>query len=546
MVPPASLTETAPPLAGRVWPPACETQPPSLRSPLTQEALLEQLLHEQQTLQTPVALFAKAHESRSVRERFAHLIPLSKPEPGTQYAFEVNLDACTGCKACVAACHSLNGLDEDEAWRDTGLLLGTRRQPYLQTVTSACHHCVDPACAEGCPVLAYDKDPVTGIVRHLDDQCIGCSYCILKCPYDVPKFNLRRGIVRKCDMCQGRLAEGEAPACVQACPNEAIKIRLVKTEAVPRSGSLLPGVHDSAYTRPTTTYIATQPVPEAALSADAGRLDLDPGHPPLAWMLVLTQMSAGGLLGAALAPLPMPTAALTAALALGFGLLGIALSVLHLGQPLKAWRAFLGWRTSWLSREILAFGALPAGGTAMAAAWWLDLTTGFDLALSATAAAALIAVACSVMVYVDTRRPFWSLAQTSGKFFGTTALLGASLCAVVWSWHHLPLATPALVLTVALRWTLSLWELSRHRRALTDETHLWHRSARLLQSRLAVHVELRGWLLILTGLVLPTLIAAGAASPWLPTLSLLLTCTSQLLERHHFFTTASGSKMPGH
>ena len=72
-----------------------------------------------------------------------------------------------------------------------GLLLGTRKQPYLQTVTTACHHCVEPACAEGCPVLAYDKNPITGIVSHLDDQCIGCSYCILKCPYDVPKFNLK-------------------------------------------------------------------------------------------------------------------------------------------------------------------------------------------------------------------------------------------------------------------------------------------------------------------------------------------------------------------
>lgn len=546
MVPPASLIETAPALVGRVWPPACETSPSTQRSPLTQEALLEELLREQQTLQTPVALFAKAHESRSVRERFAHLIPLSKPEPGSQYAFEVNLDACTGCKACVAACHSLNGLDENEAWRDTGLLLGTRRQPYLQTVTSACHHCVDPACAEGCPVLAYDKDPVTGIVRHLDDQCIGCSYCILKCPYDVPKFNLRRGIVRKCDMCQGRLAEGEAPACVQACPNEAIQIRLVNTDAVPRSGSLLPGVHDSAYTRPTTTYVTTRPVPETALPADASRLDLDPGHAPLAWMLVLTQMSAGGLLGAALAPLPMPTAAITAAIALGFGLLGIALSVLHLGQPLKAWRAFLGWRKSWLSREILAFGTLPIGGAAMAIAWWLNHPLGFQLALSATATAALIAVACSVMVYVDTHRPFWSFPQTSGKFFGTTALLGTSLCTVIWSWHDLSLAPQAMIVTVALRWMLSLWELSHHRRVLADDAHPRHRSARLLQTRLASQAELRGWLLILTGLILPAFIAAGATSPWLPALSLLLTCTSQLLERHHFFTTAAGSKMPGH
>ena len=83
----------------------------------------------------------------------------------------------------------------------------------------------------GCPVLAYEKDPETGIVRHLDDQCIGCQYCVLKCPYDVPKYSTELGIVRKCDMCHSRLAEGEAPACVQACPTEAIRITIVNTEA---------------------------------------------------------------------------------------------------------------------------------------------------------------------------------------------------------------------------------------------------------------------------------------------------------------------------
>src|SRR5690606_34885961 len=66
----------------------------------------------------------------------------------------------------------------------------TRRAPsapVLQHVTTACHHCVEPGCLHGCPVLAYEKDPVTGIVRHLDDQCIGCTYCVLMCPYEVPQ-----------------------------------------------------------------------------------------------------------------------------------------------------------------------------------------------------------------------------------------------------------------------------------------------------------------------------------------------------------------------
>ena len=83
-----------------------------------------------------------------------------------------------------------------------------------------------------CPVNAYEKDPVTGIVKHLDDQCFGCQYCTLACPYDVPKYQPSRGIVRKCDMCSDRLAVGEAPACVQACPHQAIRINIVETQQV--------------------------------------------------------------------------------------------------------------------------------------------------------------------------------------------------------------------------------------------------------------------------------------------------------------------------
>jgi formate dehydrogenase iron-sulfur subunit len=511
--------------------------------------IIDAALREQQTLRTPVALFADEYDAKSVRERFTHLIPLSSPSPGEQYAFEVNLDACTGCKACVAACHSLNGLDEGESWRDMGLLVGTRKQPYLQTVTTACHHCAEPACADGCPVLAYDKDAVTGIVRHLDDQCIGCSYCILKCPYEVPKFNLKRGIVRKCDMCQGRLAEGEAPACVQSCPNEAIKIKVVKLDAVPGHGRIITGAFDSSYTRPTTTYISAQPVSSTASPADAGRLDLDHGHDPLAWMLVLTQMSAGCFIGCASAMwmdwLTLTQAALTSAIALWAGLAGVALSTLHLGQPLKAWRAFLGWRKSWLSREIMSFGALPLGGQAIFAAWWLGNVEWMRLAVTGTAAAAVVAVWCSVMVYVDTRRPFWSMTNVAVKFLGTMLLLGAGLCAAVWSWSGMAIASWAMAFTVVFRWSLSCWEISGYRHALLDETCPWHKSACVLQKHLSRHIELRALLLIATGLLIPVMIAADASAPWLLTLSLLLMFGSQLIERFYFFTAAAGSKMPG-
>jgi Fe-S-cluster-containing dehydrogenase component len=234
--------------------------------------LIDSLLDEQRRL-TAVERFAQRHERHELpaQEKFYRdLIPLNAPRPGEQYAFAVNLDTCTGCKACVSACHSMNGLDDDEVWRGVGLLLGgTRREPWQQTVTTACHHCEDPACANGCPVLAYEKDEATGIVRHLDDQCIGCQYCVLKCPYDVPKYSEKRGIVRKCDMCQGRLAAGEAPACVQACPNEAIRI-----EVVTRGASSSPA-HSRAATRDRRR--ATEP------RARCRKMRAPPTRPRCAW-----------------------------------------------------------------------------------------------------------------------------------------------------------------------------------------------------------------------------------------------------------------------
>jgi len=180
--------------------------------------------------------------------RYADLLPATPPGPGQQYAFLVDLDACTGCKACVTGCHSLNGLDagSGEVWRGVGNL-------GSQPVTTACHHCADPACLKGCPAEAYEKDAVTGAVVHLDDACIGCSYCTMTCPYEVPSFSDRLGIVRKCDLCHGRLSAGEAPACVQACPTEAIRIQVVDVATAGAAFGLLAGP-DPSLTRPTTTY----------------------------------------------------------------------------------------------------------------------------------------------------------------------------------------------------------------------------------------------------------------------------------------------------
>jgi formate dehydrogenase iron-sulfur subunit len=381
--------------------------------------LLEELLAEQGKLETAVMAFSEWHEEEPLMAgHYRQLIPMAKPCQGEQYAFEVKLDECTGCKACVAACHSLNGLDDDESWRDVGALMTRKAPVYTQTVTTACHHCEDPACANGCPVLAYEKDAETGIVRHLDDQCIGCSYCMLKCPYEVPKFNLRLGIVRKCDMCSSRLAEGEAPVCVQACPNGAIGIQIVPRgrELGGVAEILLPGLVRSSYTRPTTRYVSSKKIPERAEAADEGTLRVEHAHWPLVVMLVLTQAALGLFVATAVSGQDR----------LGWvanGLLqaGLAASVLHLGQPLRAWRVFLGWRKSWLSREIMIFGGFAGAGAAVLigwSAWW-------------AVGAGVLGVFCSIMVYVDTQRPDWSMGNTAVRFFGTVVLFMALAMACV-------------------------------------------------------------------------------------------------------------------
>ncbi len=477
--------------------------------------LLDELLLEQQTLlATPVAEFSEHYDAGVVGKRFSHLMPLTAPKPGEQYAFEVNLDACTGCKACVAACHSLNGLDDDESWRDVGTL-ASASTGYSQTVTTACHHCADPACANGCPVLAYDKDEATGIVKHLDDQCIGCSYCQMKCPYDVPKWNVKRGIVRKCDMCQGRLAVGEAPACVQACPNGAIKIRVVAKSTTVTSGSIVPGAFDSGYTGPTTRYLTEKTLPLDAEPADAGELRLSESHGPLAWMLVLTQMSVGALAAGLLSGLVHLHLSLAVVLT---GAVGVGLSTLHLGQPLKAWRAFLGWRRSWLSREIMAFGAyvpLCAAAVIYPALGWLALLAG------------LAALGSSVMVYVDTRRAFWAGPLVVGKFVGTSLVLGFGLFgAVVGSYA-------AAVTSVLSLCALAAWETLRVNHRVDAP---WAASIRIMNA-LQSSLLLARW-----SLVLASLLALPIFGAWVV---LGLGLAYFAIERHQFFTACAVNRMPG-
>ncbi len=529
---------------------------PTLAEAFSDErSLIDMLLDEQRRL-TAVERFSRKHEShgRPAQEKFYRdLIPLTKPAAGEQYAFEVDLDACTGCKACVTACHALNGLDDEESWRSVGTLLGgTPAAPVMHTVTTACHHCVDPGCLNGCPVEAYEKDPATGIVRHLDDQCIGCQYCVLMCPYEVPQYSKRLGIVRKCDMCHSRLAVGEAPACVQACPNGAITIRIVNQAEVVEEAEVrfaLPDAPDATLTLPATRYLTTQSQPTNLKAADHYQLAPAQPHPPLVWMLVLTQLAVGTFLFDLVARLWLPSVSvkLTSAFALAACGLGLFASVTHLGRPLQAWRSFLGWRHSWLSREVLALGAFGAVASLLTVANWLSLPPAWVVGLSAaTVTAGLAGVFTSVMVYADTGREFWELRRTAARFFGTVLVLGAAAAHAV---CVLTNSSPTIALSIALAFVsiLKLASEAALRLHLRDDglTSL-KRSALLMMGELGAFHRTRIVFGLLGGVALPLAGALFGASPALALLAFALCLVAELCERHLFFTAVAPAKMPGH
>lgn len=546
--------------------------------PPGEDGLIGSLLLDQGDL-SAVERFAQFHEDAAgpIQARYySALMPARPPGPGQQLAFDVDLDRCSGCKACVAACHALNGLDDSEAWREVGLIVGGPGSrpglPVLQHVTASCHHCLDPACLNACPVDAYEKDPVTGIVRHLDDQCIGCQYCTLACPYDAPKFHAGKGIVRKCDMCHDRLHAGEAPACVQACPHEAIRIRVVdvsEVQARTASGDFLPGAFDPAHTQPTTRYRwPTRRHADRARPVYENPLRPEHAHTPLIVMLVLTQLSVGGLLVELLARLALRDggvgAPLHLPLCLAFGLAGLGASLLHLGRPLYAYRAILGVTHSWLSREVLAFGLFAKLALAFTALEWIGpVRLGVpaflpDALLTATVATGLVALACSVMVYHAVRRPFWHARIGGPKFAGTALVLGlatalASLGAASVAAPGVisarstalvpPLALALVVLTAARLWLEAA--------ALRNGGDAIAHTVRLLRGPLRRALGVRRFFGLAGGIVLPAFAAVGAilGDPGLlvstSILALAAALGGELAERFLFFTAVSRHTVPG-
>jgi len=163
---------------------------------------------------------------------------MSNVDTSKNNAFLIDMTKCTGCRGCQVSCKQWNQLEaeETEFFSGEGYQNPTAMSEYTFTrikfrdyqkngqnefafYKEMCMHCNEPACASVCPVGAFQKTE-EGPVIYKADRCIGCRFCMIACPFGVPKYEWSKGLplVKKCTGCHSRIKEGLEPACATACP----------------------------------------------------------------------------------------------------------------------------------------------------------------------------------------------------------------------------------------------------------------------------------------------------------------------------------------
>jgi len=149
------------------------------------------------------------------------------------YGILVDVTRCTACEKCVSACVERNNKDKWEAEHDRAVTrdgLSSRRLSTVIEISDgrfarkSCMHCLEPSCVSACLVGGLSKAK-SGAVIYDREKCIGCRYCMLACPFHIPRYEWDKTLpyVAKCDFCVDRISCNQMPACVEACPENALK-----------------------------------------------------------------------------------------------------------------------------------------------------------------------------------------------------------------------------------------------------------------------------------------------------------------------------------
>ena len=345
---------------------------------------------------------------------------------------------------------------------------------------------------------------------------------------------------------------------------------------------LVPGAPDVTLTLPTTRYKTNRVLPRNLLPDDYYISKPLHAHFPLVFMLTLTQMAFGIFAINYFLPMVWPALSKIALVQLdifGFGVLvaGLNVAILHLGRPLKAYRAMSGIRTSWLSREIAAFNLFGAAASALLLWGWFEFPeawTGIGRGFFGlvTVVAGAIAVACSAMLYIVTKRPLWTAFRTSSHFFLSGAILGTAFAIAVLPWvsdgwilQSLPGAANGQTTSSALAGLSKLLivfvviklviEASAFTHLKSQQFTPWRHAANLMVGDMKWPTLVRFGLGAMAGVLLPLLLlveTSGLDAPTLPlrvsVLAIVIAVTllvAELLERYLFFSVSVARRMPG-
>ncbi len=263
--------------------------------------------------------------------------------------FVFNCDRCVNCGACSAACVLYNG------WSVKPRNIYTYNEQCLPDIplvntSLACNHCKNAACLEGCPSGAYSRDQHTGAVVLDESKCLGCRYCQWNCPYDAPKLDTHRKLIVKCHLCYN--LNEENPACSGACPTGALSYKEVSQESEGNLPEWFPGKKlEPAFEFYGRTDRELKIVPAGIFNKYEQNLQHKSAFSE--WSLIIFSFA-----------VVLSVSTLTSSLIRGIfpGAYTIALIILagivslfHLGQPVRAWRALRNPLSSPLSREIYLF-----------------------------------------------------------------------------------------------------------------------------------------------------------------------------------------------